>query len=110
MMCLRILLFPQNIVLALWSAVLEFTWMVPASQDTDFIGQEQLWVTRASARTYLQAVFGTPRQKSLVVEVRETQTQEHMEVIEQIAEHIKCNQVTKEQVRVLRDSLVSKDT
>ena len=44
------------------------------------------------------------------MEVRETQTQKHREVIEQIAEHIKCNQVTKEQVRVLRDSLVSKES
>ena len=84
--------------------------MVTTSRETDFISQEQLWITRASARTYLQAVFGTPRQKRLVVEVRETQTQKHREVIEQIAEHIKGNQVTKEQVRVLRDSLVSKES
>ena len=84
--------------------------MVTASQETDFISQEQLWVTRASARTYLQAVFGTPRQKRLVVEVRETQTQKHREVIEQIAEHIKCNQVTKEQVKVLKNSLVAKES
>ena len=84
--------------------------MVTTSQETDFISQEQLWITRASARTYQQAVFGTPRQRRLVVEVRETQTQKHREVIEQIAEHIKGNQVTKEQVRVLRDSLVSKES
>ncbi len=34
----------------------------------------------------------------------------HREVIEQIADHIKCNKVTKEQVKVLRDSLVSKES
>ena len=84
--------------------------MVTTSQETDFISQEQLWITRASARTYLQAVFGTPRQKRLVVEVRETQTQKHREVIEQIAQHINCNKVTKEQVKVLRDSLVSEES
>ena len=83
--------------------------MVTASQETDFISREQLWIAKASARTYLQAVFGTPRQKRLVVEVMEAQTQKHREVIEQIAERIKCNQVTKEQVKVLRDSLVSKE-
>ena len=80
------------------------------AQETDFISQEQLWITRASARTYLQAVFGAPRQKRLVVEVRETQTQKPREVIEQIADHIKCNKVTKDQVKVLRDSLVTKES
>ena len=81
MMCfLRFLLFPQNIVIALWSAV-QSTCMVTTLQETDFISQEQLWITRASARTYLQAAFGTPRKKRLVVEVRETQTQKHREVI-----------------------------
>ena len=55
-------------------------------------------------------MFGTPRQKRLVVEVRATQTQKHREVIEQIADHIKCNKVTNEQVKVLRDSLVSKES
>ena len=84
--------------------------MIPPSQETDFISQEQLWITRASSRTYLQAVFGTPRKKRLVVEIRENQTQNHREVIQQIADRIKCDKATEEQVKVLRDSLLSQES
>ena len=84
--------------------------MVTTSQEADFISKDHVWITRASSRTYLQAVFGTPQKKRLVVEIRETQTQNHRDLIQQIADHIKCNKVTKEQVKVLRDGLVSKES
>ena len=62
---------------------------------------------KAATRTYLQGIFGTPKQKRLIVEVSEAMSKEHREVIETLAEHIKTHKVTKEQVKVLRGKLVS---
>ena len=60
-------------------------------------------------KTCIQGIFGTPRKKRLVVEITEKRApQHHRELIKRIAEHIKNNKVTKEQVKSLRDSLLRK--
>jgi hypothetical protein len=78
-----------------------------APQDPDFIQQEQLWITKAATRTYIQGIFGTPKKKRLIVEVSELMSKQHREVVETLAEHIKTHKVTKEQVKALREKLVS---
>jgi len=78
-------------------------------QDPDFIQQEQLWITKAATRTYIQGIFGTPKKKRLIVEVSEVMSKQHRNVAETLAEHIKTHKVTKDQVKALREKLVSKE-
>ena len=78
-------------------------------QDPDYIVSEPLWVTKAKDKTYFQGIFGTPRQNILVVDITEKGAPNNRrEFIERIAIRINHNNVTKEQVKSLRDSLLSK--
>ena len=75
-------------------------------QDMDYIDTENLWITRAKDKTYIQAVFGTPKKKRLLVEITQKKAKNHLELIELIAEQIKHTKVTKEQVLALRAKVV----
>jgi len=72
----------------------------------DYIDTENLWITRAKDKTYIQAVFGTPKKKRLLVEITQKKAKNHLELIELIAEQIKHTKVTKEQVLALRAKVV----
>ena len=64
--------------------------------DPDYIAIEPLWITNAKGKTYLQGIFGTPNEKTLVVDIiAKRAPKNHRELIERIATHIKNNKVTK---------------
>ena len=61
-------------------------------QDPDYIASEPLWIVKAKDKGYLPGMFGTPRQNKLVVEITEKRApNNHRELIERIATHIKNN-------------------
>jgi hypothetical protein len=68
----------------------------------DYIDTEQVWITRAKDKTYIQAMFGTPKKKRLLVEISEKMANNHKELIELIAEQLKHTKMTKAQVLDLR--------
>ena len=77
-------------------------------QDPGYIVSKPLWNTKAKEKTYLQGMFVTPRRQRLVVEITEKKAPNNRrQLIERIAKHIKNNNVIKEHIKSLRDSLLS---
>ena len=75
-------------------------------QDPGYIASEPLWIAKTQDKTYLQGIFGIPRQKRLVDFTEKRAPKNHRELIERIAQHTKNNKVAKERVKSLRDSLL----
>ena len=76
--------------------------------DSDYVVIDPLWNTKAKDNTYPQCKNGTPKQKRLVLDITEKRApNNHRELIERIATHIKRNNMTKQEVHSLRDSLLS---
>ena len=73
----------------------------------DYIDTEQVWITRAKDKTYIQAMFGTPKKKRLLVEISEKMANNHKELIELIAEQLKHTKMTKAQVLDLRAKVLA---
>ena len=65
-------------------------------QDPDYIVSEPLWIAKAKDKTYLQCIFDTPRQNTVVVDIAEKRAPNNQrELIARIATRIQYNKVAK---------------
>ena len=74
-------------------------------QDPEII--QEVRITKAKDRTYIQGFWGNPKEKHLVVEITEKQTPKHRDLINIIAKKISGGGMTKAMAKQMRADLIN---
>jgi hypothetical protein len=74
-------------------------------QDPEII--QEVRITKAKDRTYIQGFWGNPKEKHLVVEITEKQTPKHRDLIDIIAKKISGGGMTKAMAIQMRKDLIN---
>ena len=74
-------------------------------QDPEII--QEVRITKAKDRTYIQGFWGNPKEKHLVVEINEKQTPKHRDMIDIIAKKISGGGMTKAMAIQMRKDLIN---
>jgi hypothetical protein len=77
-------------------------------QDPEII--QEVRITKAKDRTYIQGFWGNPKEKHLVVEINERQTPKHRDLINIIAKKMPGGGMTKAMAKQMRADLINAES